>query len=593
MIKNILTSILAFLALAGTSQIIPDDRTAHWHLAGVTDSIDYDKNVHKLSIQTINATGSTDASADIQQALNQLASTGGTVELPAGSFMLENSLSIPSGVRLKGAGSDSTILIPEISQHQNVINMHGSSSQNHLVINAWFTAGSDSLLLKSNHNLSAGDFVEITQDNGSWDTKPANWGSQATGSISRVASVSGNKIKLQTPLSLDMDSSLNPRAIPITPVQNAAVECLSIQWEKNNDAGSSHAISMNYAWNCRVTGVESDKSPGAHIRISRSAHNNIFGNYIHHSYKYNGSGTRGYGVMLTHHAAYNRIENNIFEHLRHAMMTKAGANTNVLAYNYSASVYRQEYPHDAASDISLHGHYSYANLFEGNIVQNIAIDHYWGPSGPNNTFFRNRAEHYGIVITQGSPLSTSSQNFVGNEVSMNPGFLGQYIITGTDHFEYGNNIKGMNMPSNTTTLPDSSLYLKAAPPYWDYNIPWPSIGYPNTLEANENPAKLRYDAGQDITVCGCDTVSAPQATGISNPDAEQLKIYPNPAVHTLNIVNDNPAATASIITTGGKLVKQTRLYQNQSIDISNLKPGLYILILETPDKVLRSRFVKR
>ncbi len=591
MIKKIFTIILALLALAGTAQIIPSGRTADWHLSGITDSINYDHNQIKLS--NLNTAGNTDVSADIQQALDQMAASGGTVLLPEGFFVLNQSLKIPSGVRLKGSGSDSTVLIPDLPQQQNAININGTSSQKNVAINDWFSKGSDSLLLETGHNISVDDFVEITQDNGAWDTKPANWGSLATGTISRVVSVSGNKIRLLTPLSMALDSGLNPRIIPFSPLRDAAVECLSIRWEKNNDAGSSHAIHMDYAWNCRITGVESEKSPGAHIRISRSAHNNIFGNYIHHSYKYNGSGTRGYGLMLTHHASYNRIENNIFEHLRHAMMTKAGANTNVLAYNYSASVYREEYPYDAASDISLHGHYSYANLFEGNIVQNIAIDHYWGPSGPHNTFFRNRAEHYGIVITQGSPLTTSSQNFVGNEVNMNAGFLGQYIITGSDHFEYGNNIKGINLPSNTTTLNDSSLYLPAEPPYWDFTIPWPPIGYPNALEANENPAKSRYDSGQNITLCRCDTISAPKTTGFLNPSKEEFKIYPNPAVHTITIDCDAPGATASIISANGKTVSQTRLYQNTTINISELKPGLYILILETPEKILRSRFVKQ
>ncbi len=108
--------------------------------------------------------------------------------------------------------------------------------------------------------------------------------------------------------------------------------------------------------------------------------------------------------------------------LRHAMMVKTGANGNVFSYNYSKNVRRSEWPNNYGGDISLHGHYSYANLFEGNIVQNIMIDHYWGPSGPLNTFFRNRAELYGIIMTGGDPTTSDMQNFVGNEITNN-GFL--------------------------------------------------------------------------------------------------------------------------------------------------------------------------
>ena len=31
------------------------------------------------------------------------------------------------------------------------------------------------------------------------------------------------------------------------------------------------------------------------------------------------------------------------------------------------------------------------NLFEGNVVEFIHNSDWWGPSGPGNTFFRNRA----------------------------------------------------------------------------------------------------------------------------------------------------------------------------------------------------------
>jgi hypothetical protein len=125
---------------------------------------------------------------------------------------------------------------------------------------------------------------------------------------------------------------------------------------------------------------------GAHVMIEYSKNIEVSGCYIHHSFGYDGSGTRGYGVCLRQHASDCLVENNFFRFLRHAMMVKEGANGNVFGYNYSIEPNRSEPIADFSGDISLHGHYAFANLFEGNIVQNIIIDQFWGQSGPHNTF---------------------------------------------------------------------------------------------------------------------------------------------------------------------------------------------------------------
>ena len=84
------------------------------------------------------------------------------------------------------------------------------------------------------------------------------------------------------------------------------------------------------------------------------------------------------------------------------MLLQAGTNGNIYSYNYSLQQKRTEIPSDAAGDIVLHGNYPYANLFEGNIAQNVGGDASHGRNGPANVFFRNRAMHYGIAFTSGS-----------------------------------------------------------------------------------------------------------------------------------------------------------------------------------------------
>ena len=305
-----------------------------------------------------------------------------------------------------------------------------------------------------------------------------------------------------SPLRITYESQLNPRIRKIDPRVNAGVECLKLKRLDQSTSGSNIMISL--AANCVVRGVESDKSVAAHVNIFQSTRILVEGNYFHHSFLYDGASQHGYGVTLNNHSGECLITNNIFDYLRHAMMVKTGANGNVFSYNYSNEVHRSEtFLPDYGGDISLHGHYAFANLFEGNIVQNIIIDHAWGPSGPYNTFFRNRAETYGIIFTSGDTTESDSQHIVGNDVTYHGLWFvgGPYTITGTGHIQHGNNIDGTIKPPGTGTLTDTSYYLTGEPVFWDVSNSWPSLGIPNTLGAGTIPAKARWDGGSGLTVC--------------------------------------------------------------------------------------------
>lgn len=258
-----------------------------------------------------------------------------------------------------------------------------------------------------------------------------------------------------------------------------------------------------FAANCVVRGVESDISVSAHLDIFQSTRILVEGNYFHHAFAYDGSAKHGYGVTLNAHSGECLVTNNIFRYLRHAMMVKTGSNGNVFSYNYSREVHRSELFSTWGGDISLHGHYAYANLFEGNIVQNIIIDHAWGPSGPYNTFFRNRAENYGIIFTPNNSNTSNSQHIVGNDVTYHGLWFvgGPYDITGTGHIQHGNNIDGTIRPPGTGTLTDTSYYLAGEPVFWEVSDSWPSLGIPNVLGAGTIPARARWDQGTGLTVC--------------------------------------------------------------------------------------------
>jgi hypothetical protein len=94
-----------------------------------------------------------------------------------------------------------------------------------------------------------------------------------------------------------------------------------------------------------------------------------------------------------------------------------------------------------------------------------------------------------------------SSILVGNEIT-GVGFgLGQYTITGSGNFLYGNNKNGVILPSGTTTLPDTTYYLnKPQPPCWQGLSSIPTIGTPNVLNAGTIAALQRSVAG-NLTIC--------------------------------------------------------------------------------------------
>jgi len=285
----------------------------------------------------------------------------------------------------------------------------------------------------------------------------------------------------------------------------------------------------------------------------------------------------------------------MFRYLRHAMMIKTGANGNVFSYNYSIEPHRSEQIPDASGDISFHGHYAYANLFEGNIAQNIIIDHYWGPSGPYNTLLRNRAALYGIIMTTNDLLETNTQNFVGSEVTNTTIFHGMYVLTGEDQFQYGNNVKGQIIPTGTTELNDTSYYLSQPPYFWDETLNWPSVGMPNALGEGTIPAKIRWASGENITVC-------PDSVAVSVSDNLQhnskIEIWPNPAKNFINIKlpdNYKGAANIELLSTTGNIVFRKGVYisglQSTRIDLSNITAGVYVIVVEASGVIIRGKVV--
>ncbi|MCB0664830.1 MAG: hypothetical protein KDC80_03365, partial [Saprospiraceae bacterium] len=217
--------------------------------------------------------------------------------------------------------------------------------------------------------------------------------------------------------------------------------------------------------------------------------------HFHHAFDYGGGG-KAYGVVLHGSASLCLVENNIFNHLRHSILLQSGANGNVISFNYSTDPFWTSFPNNIAGDIVCHGNYPFLNLFDHNIGQNIVVDNSHGANGPYNTFFRNRAELYGILM---SATNSPDQNFIGNEITGTGLGQGNYALMGSGHFEYGNSDNGAIVPGGTGDLADMSYFYSSPPEFLAESLPL--IGPPVSPNTKSIPARDRFLAATGLTVC--------------------------------------------------------------------------------------------
>ncbi len=415
-----------------------------------------------------------------------------------------------------------------------------------------------------------GRYTELHQENGDWDSNPASWATFSVGHISRIVQVLGDTVFLEEGFRFVPDSALSPQARPLLMRQGIGLFCFRIFRTDFSQTAPGKHIRFNRVADALVQGLESEKSKGSHVLIDYSSHISIRHSYFHDAEVFDGSGTRGYGITLNSHSTSCLIENNRFRRLRHAMSVKHGANGNVLAYNHSVEVNRSEAISDYSADVSIHGHYPFANLIEGNELEMIMVDHYWGPAGPDNVFFRNRVNGWGIYVTAGNPVSIR-QHFVGNTTT-NTGFLkGAFSLNGTQHFLFGNNIRGGCQPPQTEGLADTSYYRQTAPPYWQPSIPWPAYGYPRQAFEFDAPATWRFREGLGA-VCSDAEATPPEPLSLM-PEFGEVGPYPNPFGSELKA--PEPLEPCVLYSGSGQVLRRSE--NGQLRGLQSLPAGLYVL----------------
>ena len=192
-----------------------------------------------------------------------------------------------------------------------------------------------------------------------------------------------------------------------------------------------------------------------------------------------GSGGNGYGFVTGKATSDTLIWNNILERHGTALMVKEGSNGVVVAYNHVRDRYN---PTQGTTDMSLHGHYPYANLIEGNSINSTRATDWWGPGGNYITYFRNRinfAEGHGGSLGISIGDRTHYANITGN--SFPDGITGVSIEDDDLHRCHFTLVEGnlLNGAIEWNDLPSSpippSRFLLQPPHFWG-NTPWPAVG---------------------------------------------------------------------------------------------------------------------
>lgn len=564
---------------------IPTANVTNWKIAKHEGA--YPKNVTHVSIATFGGVGNgvTNTNAALSAAIASLNGKAGIIDFGAGDYLFNSNISLSDSIILRGAGANSTTFTFNFNNVAgNCITMSGVTQGSWISVTAGINKNSKGIKPVTTAGFTVGDFIELRQLNGAWNTNPAAWAEYSVGQILRIDSIKSGKLFFHEKLRIAYDTALSVQVARLKPIKNAAVECLKIRRTDGAATSVNFGIFMNKAFNCWVNGVAIEKMIGAHICISTSTRCEVTGSYFYDAYAFDGVSTHGYGVLLNSHACENKVENNIFRKLRHAVTCKEGANGNVIAYNYTLEPTRSEFPSDAGADLLLHGHYAFANLFEGNICNTMQMDQTWGPNGPWNTFYRNRMDGYGLIVTSGT-VPTDNENFVGNDITATTLFKGNYSLTGSNHFQYGNRVKGTITPSGTNVLTTLSYYLTKAPIWWTSSVAWPCVGLPYNLATATNPARDRYLSGSNFTVC------ATKVARFADEEVATITAYPNPTsgmVYLTNLEQFNQYEVA-VYDVFGRLVSSVA--NADMIYLKDEKSGIYFFVITADGLVFKEQVV--
>ena len=366
-----------------STQIIPGDRRILWN-PGIPGGIpEISGPVVNIVDRGADPAGLTDSKNALVSAINALPSSGGVVFIPEGTFRIGSKISVgKENIVFRGVGPKSKLLIESDGDCIEIVTYQRGEWQD---LPQGAAKDSIHVTVADGSLFTPGQFAEIEQENDSllMYTDPewiVSWAENSVGQLFEVESILGNEITFKSPVHYDFSPELNARIRPQGFIQYVGFEDLYIE----KMVANGHTFAFKNTAYCWIRNVESYHTRKVHVNQSTCLGNEFRDSYFHRSFSYGGGGS-GYGVECGFHVTNTLVENNIFDSLRHAMLIQLGANGNVYGYNYSINPVQGDGESNLNSgwippDISIHGHYPYMNLFEGNELEEVGIGDFWGPA---------------------------------------------------------------------------------------------------------------------------------------------------------------------------------------------------------------------
>ena len=421
--KRTVLNLLSMVCLFSSVDIRSEDRALaiteleangfNWGSAGLIDNApDFADAVSVVDFGAVANDNLDDSSAFMAALDSKPANEGLIVDIPVGVFNLNSAIRVPSNRIVRGSGMKDTII--RLADTGKSFYTQPVQTEKWKFLTRAPHRGEYFVEIETTDGIKIGDFVEVVQENNPAEmySKPEwnqTWAQDSVGQILLVSEVEDKKIYFEESFNITFDMNFKPKFRTLEMAKWIRFENFKIDGSLARTTTQKPSIYMKYVAFLSMTNIEGSWTNKAHFVGGSLYHCYIHGNYFHDSHSYLGNG-HGYGVAIGRHTTGCLIENNHFDKLRHALLLATGANGNVVSYNYSTRPTWQW--SGLPGDISMHGHYSFSNLIEGNVIQKLAISDYWGRVGPGNLYFRNCVQKAGIQFGEYTP----GQWIVGNKL---------------------------------------------------------------------------------------------------------------------------------------------------------------------------------
>ncbi len=384
------------------------------------------------------------AAAAIQSALDGCKGKNQVVLLAAGTYSVGATITVPSGVVLRGAGSEGAGATTVVSTAGGPVVAIGKGKDT-VCYNSAFVAASQPLLAKdapkettaiqvvSAAGFAVGDLALIDQtdigdvNNGDCGGAFKRTAGYATSERVEIAAVSGTTLTLTTPLHWTFATAQKAQISKAggTVTKWAGVESLRVQGGRpggypGQNAGGVEVSNAAYSW---VKDVQVDgTTSGMPMRLVGTYRCVIRDSHVHNSYSY-GFGQDNYGIVLACGAADNLVENNVARFINKPILFNNSGGGNVAGYNYADNSWACDGSNDDGfqeASIDCHCAFPHMELIEGNWAPHLAASVTHGNAG-YLTYFRNYAS---------SQWSPSVANQPTSAIVWSQPFLPQYSNVG-------------------------------------------------------------------------------------------------------------------------------------------------------------------